>query len=187
MTVAGVFVGGASRRMGGEPKGLLHVPGTEETVAGRMVRLARAAGAKVVLVGDASAYGVLGVPAIADDPPGVGPLGGLAALLAHAGDDPALALACDLPFVEGSLLAALAFSPTRAPVLAPRRAQDAPWEPLLARYDSPRVLPVLHRAIADGVRSFQDLFARIEVERFDLGERWKRAIDDWDDPSDIAR
>ena len=62
----------------------------------RTVRLARALGMDVALVGAAAPYAALalGVPRLDDAPPGVGPLGGLAALLAWAGARPAIAVAC---------------------------------------------------------------------------------------------
>lgn len=185
--LAGIFVGGASRRMGGKAKGLLRVPGGDEPIVVRLVRLSREAGLEPVLVGDASAYATLGlkVPAIADDPPGVGPLGGLAALLEYAGEAVALALACDMPFVSAQVLRTLAAPGWNAPVVAPRRGEGGPWEPLLARYDAPRVRPTLRRSIQQGVRSFQRLFALLEVEPV----VFEGAVDparDWDTPQDIG-
>jgi molybdopterin-guanine dinucleotide biosynthesis protein A len=68
-------------------------------------------------------------------------------------------------------------------VLAGRRGDDGPWEPLFARYDSSRVLPVARASIAAGERGFQRLFARLDVERFT--PRSARALDDWDEPGDV--
>lgn len=178
----GIFVGGKSSRMG-RPKGLLPSPGTGEPLLVRALGLARAVGVPAVLVGDASPYRELGldVPSLADDPPGIGPVGGLCALLSHA--DVAIAIACDMPFVGVDDLRALLDSPSAAPVLAARRAEDAPWEPLLARYDSGRVLPVARASIAAGERGFQRLFARLSVERFVPTS--SRALEDWDEPGDV--
>ena len=39
---------------------------------------------------------------------------------------------------------------------------------MLARYDTARVLPVLDTALAEGVRSFQRLFDRLEVDAWPL-------------------
>ena len=55
--LAGIFVGAASSRMGGAPKGLLRVI-SGETIVERGVSLLRVVGADVVLVGDARAYAV---------------------------------------------------------------------------------------------------------------------------------
>jgi molybdopterin-guanine dinucleotide biosynthesis protein A len=181
----GIFVGGASRRMGGAPKGLLPAPGGAESIAARLVRVGREVGLAPVLVGEAAPYAGLGLPVLADEPPGVGPLGGLAALLAHAGDQPAIALACDMPGVTRELLLRLAASARRADVIAARRGER--WEPFFARYDSAKVLPVLRAAIREGVRSFQDLFARLAVVELAIGDEEWHALVDWDEPGDVTR
>src|SRR3954471_21517880 len=101
----GLFVGGAGKRMGGVAKGLLLAPDGRETLVARLVRLCGAVAphASLYLVGEASAYAELGLQVVADEPPGIGPLGGLSGLLLRAqrdGSRAALALACDLPFLD---------------------------------------------------------------------------------------
>ena len=183
----GVFTGGKSRRMGGRPKGLLTALDTGEALVVRTLRVLREAGLAPVLVGDASPYRALvtGVEEIADDPPDIGPLGGLAALVARGGGGRVIAVACDMPWVSVGALRALAGHPSRAPVVAARRAGDAPWEPFFARYDGARVAPVLGALIADGKRSFQRLFAALTVDMIDLGDA--RVITDWDTPEDVEK
>jgi molybdopterin-guanine dinucleotide biosynthesis protein A len=163
----GIFVGGAGRRMGGLSKGLLIGP-TGETLFARAMRVAQSVG-EVVVVGDASAYGVAG---IADDPPGIGPIGGLRALLAGGS---AIALACDMPYVEAEHLHALRAHAASAAIVAARR--EGRWEPFLARYDA-SVLP----AITPYVRSFQQLFAVVAPAEIAIDAH---ALDDWDTPADI--
>jgi len=98
--VLGVFVGGASRRMNGRPKGLLPSPETGEPLVVRLARIGLELGLEVVLVGRApSAPRWCARDRARGRPEGVGPLGGLAALLEHAGTSPAVAIACDQPFV----------------------------------------------------------------------------------------
>jgi molybdopterin-guanine dinucleotide biosynthesis protein A len=84
--IAGIFVGGASTRMRGQPKGRLLARDTGEPLIVRSARLLRLARLTPVLVGEARAYDDLlpDVPRIADAPQGVGPLGGLAGLFAFA-------------------------------------------------------------------------------------------------------
>ncbi len=182
----GVFVGGASRRMGGAPKGLLTIDG--EPLVARALRVAREVGGEVVLVGRADAYRdvAAGCELLADDPAGVGPLGGLSALLARAGHGLAIALACDMPNLRAEPLRALAESESEAAVVAARRDVDAPWEPLFARYDAPRVLPVLRECLRGGERSFQRLLARLDVQALPLDPDARDVLDDWDAPSDVA-
>jgi molybdopterin-guanine dinucleotide biosynthesis protein A len=184
--VLGVFVGGRSRRMG-RPKGLLPAPDTGEALLLRLLRLAREIGLTPVLVGDATPYHALApeVLRLADQPVGIGPLGGLSALLAHAEDHSVLAVACDMPFLSAPLLARLATTGGPAAVVAPRSAPDAPLEPLCALYDATRVRPVLAAALSQGERSFQRLLRRLEVEELSLSPEESAQLRDWDTPQDL--
>lgn len=121
--------------MGGQPKGLLRI--RELTLIGRWCDVLGRLGLSPVLIGRHEAYAELGLTLIADDPPGIGPLGGIVALLRTAGDATVLALACDMPHVTGALVERLLAAP-EATVVAPRIGEK--WEPLCARYDAPRVL-----------------------------------------------
>lgn len=185
--VLGVFVAGASRRMRGHPKGLLPAPDTGEPIVAKLVRLGREVDLEAVLVGRSPHYAAVapGVPTLEDRPAGVGPLGGLAALLAHADGGVAVAVACDMPFVTAASLRRVATSPSTAQVVAPRRGPEAPFEPFLARYDAARALPVVERALRDGARSFQRLFALCEVDPLELDAELASALTDWDSPDDL--
>lgn len=186
--IVGIFVGGRSTRMGGQPKGLLPAPDSGEALVVRSVRLIREAHHTPLLVGAADAYrGLLpDLRCVQDEPAGVGPLGGLNALLRAAGEAPAIALACDMPFVSSALLARLGTYPSTAPVLA-ARSETGKWEPLCARYDAERVLPALQQALRAGVRSFQALLTQVAVEVLELREEERTALMDWDTPEDVAR
>ena len=178
--VAGIFVGGRAERMGGLAKGLLEVP-----TGGRIVQRLRdaitAAGLEIVLVGKDDRYASLGLPAIDDDPPGVGPLGGLIALLHHAGNRPAVAIACDMPFVDAPLLGRLVAAPDAA-VIAPR--QGTRWEPLFARYDSQRVLPAAKTRASQRQHSLQGLLDAVAARELPLTDAEWRQLRDWDTPAD---
>jgi molybdopterin-guanine dinucleotide biosynthesis protein A len=182
----GIFVGGRSTRMGGKPKGLLPAPDSGEPLVVRSCRLARAAGLTPCLVGSAGAYRTLlpDLEIIADEPRGVGPLGGLLGLLRSAAPDPVLALACDMPRITEALLRRLIETDAPADVLAPR-GESGLWEPLCARYQSTPVSAALERAIAAGVRSFQRLFTALQVAELSLAPHERAALKDWDRPEDI--
>lgn len=169
--------------MGGRNKAALSAPGTREPLLQRLLRLGREAGIACVVVGCDQSCGDTVV--IADEPSGIGPLGGLCALLDHAGNRPVLALACDLPYVDGALLARLLETQSRAHVLCPRDRETGKWQPLFARYDSRRVLPVVRAAIARGERSFQGVFREIDVDELRLSVAEHALLRDWDHPSDI--
>lgn len=185
--LAGLFVGGRARRMHGLAKGLLHHPHTGQPLVVRLAHLCSALGYEPVLVGRAEAYtGALPeLRVIDDDPPGIGPIGGLNALLQAAGHRPALALACDLPYVSEALLRRLSAESSDAPVLAARNAH-AFWEPLCARY-APEVSQACSAAIAEGVRSFQALFASLQVKELALSPSELDQLRDWDTPEDVGQ
>jgi molybdopterin-guanine dinucleotide biosynthesis protein A len=65
------------------------------------------------------------------------------------------------------------------------RSSAGRWEPLHARYDARAVLPVLRTALAQGVRSFQKLFALLDVEELALSAEERRELVDWDSPEDM--
>lgn len=184
----GIFVGGRSSRMGGEPKGLLPAPDSGEPLVVRSCRLARAAGLSPCLVGRAEAYRRVlpELEIVADAPAGIGPLGGLLGLIRGAGSAPVLALACDLPHITQALLERLAGAEVRGDVLA-ARGERGLWEPLCARYESARVGAHLERAVAAGVRSFQRLFAQLQVDELELAPHERALLHDWDCPEDIGR
>lgn len=187
-----IFVGGKSRRMG-FPKGLLPVSdgsGGSAPIVEVLWRLGSELGFGVALIGDARPYERVapGVDRVEDDPPGAGPLAGLRAAARHAlrnDRSHLVAVACDMPRLGPEALQQASGHPSDAAVLAPRRGVDGPWEPMLARYDAARLLDVLDDATIQRVRSFQKLFAMIDVAPLPLSPAIERALRDWDTPEDI--
>jgi molybdopterin-guanine dinucleotide biosynthesis protein A len=92
-----------------------------------------------------------------------------------------------MPYVTAELLARLAHEPVDAQVLAPRDPASGKWEPLVARYQSPSVAPVLARALAEGERSFQGLFKRLHVVELSLHASERTQLRDWDTPADMRQ
>ena len=186
-----IFVGGESRRMGA-PKGRITLPGSSQTILERLVERGRDAGLLPFLVGNARPYSdlVTELVRVADDPPGSGPLGGLRAALAYtrnAGQRHVISVACDMPHVMVEALLLLRDHPSEAVVLAPRRGPEAPWEPMLARYDADRLLPALDDLVAGGRRSFQQLFSEVEVWPLELTGAIEHSLADWDKPEDVVQ
>ncbi len=186
----GIFVGGRGSRLGGVAKGNLALPSGEK-LAERLVALCAQSlpSAPVVLVGAADAYVSLGLPALTDAPAGIGPLGGLRALLLHAeaaGHAHALALSCDLPHLGAGILTRLAAEAPAAHCLAPR--EGALWHTLVARY-AVASLPALDATLAAGDRALQRFVARLGERaselRVDAHER--EQLRDWDTPEDAPR
>jgi molybdopterin-guanine dinucleotide biosynthesis protein A len=179
----GILVGGAGRRMGGAAKGLLRAP-DGRTIVERWRALAGELGLPAVLAGEAGAYAGLGLDAVADARPGAGPLSGLVGLLRARDDAQLVAVACDMPLVTAPLLARLAFSPSRAAVLAPFR--DGRFEPLFARYERARVLPLAEAQLQTGDLSLQRLLRAASAEAFALDDGEWPLLADWDEPADAT-
>lgn len=184
--VIGIFVGGAGLRMGGMAKGRLRTPDGSETLVERLLRVSRAAApsAELRLVGNAEAYAELGVTALEDVPSGVGPIGGLCALLREARHaDAALALACDLPFLDESVISTLLAPLTRA-ARVPFVAEH--WQPLAAAYAPGPTLAAAERALARNRRSLMSVLDELgdDIERASLDPR---LLHDWDTPADVQR
>lgn len=190
--IAGIFVGGRSRRMGGRPKGLLLAPadarGSRASIVLRTRALAREQCDEVVLVGSAEPYARLGVSAISDVTTSAGgahqgPLGGLVALLEHAAHGPVIALACDMPYLASSVLARLATFAPGAAAVAPH--EDGVWSPLFARYDAARVAPVARAQLEAGERSLWRVLQAVDARELPLSPDERATLRDWDEPSDV--
>jgi molybdopterin-guanine dinucleotide biosynthesis protein A len=178
--------------MGGLAKGLLVHEGRPliERLPAICREAAEGEGPRLYLVGDASAYPSSPLPRLEDRPAGLGPIGGLRALLLQALADgrDALALAVDLPHLQQGVVRRLFGERPEAPVLAPREAGR--WQPLLTRYRPSVVLPVIDTVLARGQTSLQSIFA----ELFEMGSpaaelvlavEERRVLWDWDSPSDM--
>lgn len=178
--LCGIFVGGAAKRMGGYPKGLLPAGPSAEPIVLRLATLVQSLGLRVVLVGQHAAYEDLGLPQLADRPPGVGPLGGLCALLHAAEGGDVLALACDMPFVTLHIVKRLCDADLAdADAITAQTADDAPLESFLARY-RPSVLPVIEQKLALGERSLQRILQGLRVKKLRLAPDELAVSRDWD-------
>jgi molybdenum cofactor guanylyltransferase len=194
-TVAGIFVGGRASRMGGIQKGRLPIS-ANETIVQRSMRVLREAGvSSCVFVGreaSTTASAVKGktqpwVITLDDDRQTTGPLAGLLALLAHANSEKAqhaIAIACDMPFIEPRLVRKLLDVDPAAAIVAPKD-KERRWQPFFARYDASVVLPLARRFADGGGRRLQDLFDRAKATVLELQEGEAQTLTDWDTIDDL--
>ena len=183
--VAGIFVGGQARRMGGRSKGNLPV---EEgiTIVQKLRAACEAAGMRILLIGNAAAreaYAAEGLQGIDDDRRAEGPLAGLVALLSGATEGRAVALACDMQIVTDALLKRLLEDPSEAPALAAKKGDT--WEPFFARYDAKKMLPRALQAAHAGKLGLQSLLDEAGAQPFTMSPDEERALVDWDKPTDL--
>jgi molybdopterin-guanine dinucleotide biosynthesis protein A len=176
--------------MGGFPKGNLKAPDSQLTLLERALLEIREATpeAEIVLVGSSAPYAALSCPALADQPAGVGPIGGLAALLEHAaarGKGHALALACDLPRLDRALVRRLVNEQPAALALVIQ--QGTMRNPLIARYVVAPSLAAVARSLAANRHSLQAVLDQLEpgVATLTLSLAEQALLDDWDSPTDL--
>lgn len=185
MIVAGVFVGGKARRMGGVPKGLIPHPKEPWSVVEHVVREARAVGAEPLLVGEASAYASLGLVSVGDAMSDVGPAGGMLSLVRYAQGGIALALSCDLPYVQAKLLGELIEGVRGgAAAMVPRRGDKL--EPLCAAYRADVMRVHVETCLGQGIRSLHRVARAAGAVEIDLEGDRARWLDDWDTPEDVG-
>ncbi len=189
--VIGIFVGGAGKRMGGVAKGMLQAPASDETLLERLLRVSAEAAPEAArcLVGQSAAYASLRLLELADDPPAVGPIGGLRSLLLHAkavGAERALALACDLPFIDAAVIRLL-----NAPLAGSARVPfaDGRFQPLAAAYAPVPGLAAVERTLAQGKHALMRVLEELGagLERVESDALQTDALRDWDTPGDITR
>jgi molybdopterin-guanine dinucleotide biosynthesis protein A len=146
-----VLAGGAARRYGGLPKGLLEVGGRR--ILDRVVDAVQAVtGASPLLIANAADAGSWrpDLPTMPDARPGGGSLGGIYTAVTAA-PHPVLCVAWDMPFVPTGLLRALVDGANagRYDAFLPESAGRRGLEPLCAVY-GPACGPAIARRLENG-------------------------------------
>jgi molybdopterin-guanine dinucleotide biosynthesis protein A len=165
-----ILAGGASSRMGRE-KALVELAG--EPLALRLANLAGPLAEQVTLVGPPQSFVELPLRVLADDVPGLGPLGGIATALRVSRQEWNLVLGCDLPFLTAEwlqyLITRAASSSAQAVLPDGERGHR---EPLCAMYHRSSFSHIA-AALGRGARKVTDGLAGLRIEPIPAGE-WKR-------------
>lgn len=181
----GVLVGGQGSRLGGVAKGLLRLP-NGETIVEHLIAQVRVAApnAALWLLGDRPEYRGLPLPSLGDDPPEVGPLGGLHALLEQPYEEVVL-IGGDLPHLTASLIGRLLAVELKDAVAA-KTGTPPRWEPMLSRYRVSTTLPVVKEHLRVGALGLFALLNRLNAAALVLSADEARELSDWDTPEDLA-
>ncbi len=153
-----VLAGGASQRMG-RNKAFLELRG-RPLIAHVLDRMVEVCEEVLIVANDIPRYTSLGVQVVPDVFPGVGVLGGLHAGLQAAQYDLILAVGCDMPFLNPTLLRAFAAWAEGYDVAALRHGEQV--ETLHAAYRR-TCLPAMEAAIRAGERRIISFFPDVRV------------------------
>ena len=158
----------------GRDKALLELGGVP--LVARAVRLLESLVESPAVIALPARFDGLGLRVIADEQPGLGPLGGIATALRITAHPWNLIVACDLPYLTADWLSYLIerAKSSRADAVLP--VSDGGPEPLCAMYHQ-RALAAIASALARGVRKVTDGLAGLtvlriapsEVKAFDSG------------------
>ena len=169
-----ILAGGASRRMGTD-KAFLNLGGV--ALIGRVVGLLRTVFSDIIIVTNKPyAFGKFGTVIVTDAFDCEGPLTGIYSGLSHARDEYGFVVACDMPFLNPSLISFMAECAVGHEAVVP--FLDGRYEPLHAVYRK-TLLPAVRDRIETGKRRIQDLFqetavlrvTEADVDRFDAAHR----------------
>jgi molybdopterin-guanine dinucleotide biosynthesis protein A len=147
-----ILTGGASRRMG-RTKSLLPFRG--HTLVEHIARQMAGCTGSVTLVGFPSVHESLGLPVIADDYPGAGPLGGIITALRKTRSDWNLIVACDMPLLTPEVFDKLIRAISRQDRCVLPATPDGKLQPLCGLYHV-AARSELERLFGEGVRRLQD-------------------------------
>ena len=161
----------------GSDKALLSIRPGEPPLLALVIERVRSLSDDLFLVGvPRPGYERFGPPLVEDEHPGIGPLGGIATALAHAEHLHCLVVACDMPFLNGGLLAYMATLPRSdydvlVPLLPEKPAVPASspvYQPLHAIYRRSCRAAIANRLTA-GERRATSFYQDVRVQTLDAG------------------
>jgi molybdopterin-guanine dinucleotide biosynthesis protein A len=165
-----ILAGGRSSRMGRD-KATLEIDGV--TMLDRAIDLLRGVGVSATVMGLRVEFErrTLQVPVIADEWPGMGPLGGIATALRQTPATWNLVIACDMPYLTAEWLRFLLHrtKASSADAVVPRSERGP--EPLCAVYHR-RAEAATGEALQQGKRKVTEVVATLKTEYVER-EEWK--------------
>jgi len=166
MSVAGVILaGGRARRMGGRVKALQSVCG--KPLLGHVIDRVgpQVAGLSLSVEHVSESFEPFGLPQLADEKPGGGPLGGLLAAMKwmDLASNWLLLVPCDAPFVPTDLGDRLLSSATASGKPGALVRYEGEIQPVFSIWHR-SILPVLEQAVSgDGLAGFKQFLCRVSL------------------------
>lgn len=159
-SISGILLaGGESRRMGRVNKALLRVRG--RTIIERSAEILQQLFPEVLVITNSpDDFSFLGLPMYGDIYPGRGSLGGLYTGLTHCAGQWGFLVACDMPFLNGTVIEYLTNLRGEADVVIPRLTDGL--EPLHAVY-AKECLPYIRDLLASGDLKIIDFLKKVRV------------------------
>ncbi len=162
-----IFAGGLGTRLGGVKKALLDVGG--EPVIARILAAVRPLASEIIVVdNDASLAEIPGIRIVPDSETRAGVLVALHSGLSAASGELCIAVACDMPFLNGELLAWLVAEAADYDVVIP--ATGGQMDPLHAVYRREVCLEAIGRALARGEKRMISYLGEVRVREIDETE-----------------
>jgi molybdopterin-guanine dinucleotide biosynthesis protein A len=160
---AAILAGGRASRLDGVNKGTLMIG--RSAIIDRQLDTLRQVAREIFVVGREDVeWTSRGLPVVADEIPGAGPLGGIYTAILRSPRERTLVVACDMPFLSSTLLRALA-AVKDADVVIPRHRNG--YEPLCAIYSRACAKDIRQR-LAHGINEASRLPAGVRVTEFDV-------------------
>jgi molybdopterin-guanine dinucleotide biosynthesis protein A len=160
-----IMAGGKSSRMGVD-KALVPLLG-KPMIEHVLDRVGDMGTEQIIVTNDPQKYSYLGLPLFSDIYVNHGPLGGLHAALAHAAGDHVLVVACDMPWLNRSLLEYMVSIRASADVIVPRWTRFP--EPLHAVYSRSCLEPVVASLEAQNLKLIS-FYSRVRVRYLERDE-----------------
>jgi molybdopterin-guanine dinucleotide biosynthesis protein A len=158
-----ILAGGASRRMG-RTKALLDVGGVPMAQRVASALTSGGCGDIAIVGGSMSDLAALGLPVIADDAPGEGPLGGVITALRHFTEaSHVLVSACDLPLLDAATVRNLLQAAQADPESAATVAYTDRVEPALVVWTRASLV-VVAALFADGERAVHRVIDQLDTQ-----------------------
>ena len=161
-----ILAGGKSSQMGSD-KGLLQLCGKQ--IVSYAIDALSGICDRIIISTTSDAYQSIGYEVIADEIPGIGPMGGVYSALKESKTGKNLILSCDLPFVSKELLEHILSHGEGYQVAVPWQGNQH-YEPLCGFYEL-STLDKLSEFIHKGIYKLPDWFDEISVNKLIINDK----------------